>query len=1474
MADKIQLQGSILNSLSTQARQKTVIPDSGNSMPQTIISQELPDRQNNPLQQKADMNRLMSALSFIANKIEQGFNQTVNVLTTMNNAITSRLETVTRQLQILNATIKTLNETQFQYLNRQKKSTDYIRFFELFNSKFANYLIMLRKQFITGDDPKLVTMAVLRLVAKDSFLSRVFGRRSFEAERRQHTAYFTFELYQTILKLPTILRDITQQLVNFLTLHFKRQREHFECMETTNRWTAESVNRLVVLEENRQRIGDKDPRNLQHIEKRVLAKRDVLTATIEKHHKKLVERYEQTKEHDKKTEQYQIKTTNLFEDLLKVTMTTSLAVTTIVGKVLLNPRGLFFMLAKAFVGVKVFSMAVRAILGTGASVLNTLGLLDFAKGLKDIVGRSIIGLSEMIGSALQLVIPKTIYDGITGVFKSILSFVQNTATMLFHPNENERDKSRTIFLGQLEGVLTKIFRQFVWPITRGVTQIIALVMAGKWIMGHNARQATKYVDADGKSTLAPTAKGRLLAGQPLVQPLTMNKIWGVGSEEDKQRRFSIMGAARRHVLPELMGGQKPWMQGIGLEQRGSYDAKLRTPGYSTDMAHVHNLAERGVRKVLTKQVSLAAPPPGATPAQMIKWRSMQSSMGKLAMKEEIKLKERLNLLNRQDRLTEETKVKLITKSRQELREKLRLMRETNRENVIAAKAQSKLQQFGTWGKGKIQDIKTGVTDTYRRDGALGVVGAAGYKAINIAAYLPNIMKSVFGTVMNVLGSVARVFGTVTFIYSILSMVTSAIGNMFTKWSSKKENEGKGVGEFVTSLFDWLTSFIITGFTNIVTKGPGFILKILGGIAVGIYKMFASLFSWLGASIRVAWYSMLDWVADYSKELQEARDALNGITSSARDVIDANKEKEAAEKEAAEAAENEKSETQSIIERIEQWTKSFTDYFTGGAFSDDMLNTARTIGKALKGIAEVLSGVWDVTVEGGSKLLGGLANTTGAFMSGLFGEAGALDIFTTAAAYAEDKGWTDIAGLLNQAKDKGVLGGLKDAASKTDVAGTRMLEGATTFKEYAERLLDQDTVKTTSAKELEDARRLKGGEHTNPHGLNQYTFENKQKVMGLGEGKVVFVDNSSGEGTRLGIHYPAHDAVFFYSQLEKVDLKVGDTIKKAQLLGESKDKTYGFNIYDLNKVETPNSNFSKAETFSHYLQTPGMYSNQLQAASVNSVQQWMTDKNIIQPAEAGNKLPISSSLLTWGLPKVYKLNSDFGMRKLSYEKEPRMHRGIDLNTQIGTPITSLGDGDILLTHYLHGYGNTLDVYYPSLGHTLRYAHLSKFNVKAGQKVKEGDLLALTGNTGIGTGAHVHIETAPGRKIIQRGDQQSPIPWQKSMLSRSAEPEQPKADGVGGGYDYSYTSKGLINGSNYNSKYYVERMTNLPVVASINALDDGSQSTNIIGQVVGQMVVGNTTAVNAPSTSTTILGGEGDPFAKNIFEKSLGMAGGWV
>ncbi len=161
-------------------------------------------------------------------------------------------------------------------------------------------------------------------------------------------------------------------------------------------------------------------------------------------------------------------------------------------------------------------------------------------------------------------------------------------------------------------------------------------MAGKWIMGYNARQATKYVDADGKSTLAPTAKGRLLAGQPLVQPLTMNKIWGVGSEEDKQRRFSIMGAAKRYVLPELMGGQKPWMQGIGLEQRGSYDAKLRTPGYSTDMAHVHNLAERGIRKVLTKQVSLAAPPPGATPAQMTKWRSMQSSMGKVAMQEEIK----------------------------------------------------------------------------------------------------------------------------------------------------------------------------------------------------------------------------------------------------------------------------------------------------------------------------------------------------------------------------------------------------------------------------------------------------------------------------------------------------------------------------------------------------------------------------------------------------------------------------------------------------------------------------------------------------------------------------------------------------------------------------------------------------------------------------------------------------------------------
>ncbi len=84
---------------------------------------------------------------------------------------------------------------------------------------------------------------------------------------------------------------------------------------------------------------------------------------------------------------------------------------------------------------------------------------------------------------------------------------------------------------------------------------------------------------------------------------------------------------------------------------------------------------------------------------------------------------------------------------------------------------------------------------------------------------------------------------------------------------------------------------------------------------------------------------------------------------------------------------------------------------------------------------------------------------------------------------------------------------------------------------------------------------------------------------------------------------------------------------------------------------------------------------------------------------------------------------------------RMHKGVDIGAPTGTPVYAAHDGRAY-TGTAGGYGNLLRL----VGDRYQtwYAHLSSFGVKSGQAVKQGQVIAKVGNTGIGTGAHLHFE----------------------------------------------------------------------------------------------------------------------------------------
>ncbi|NJL00873.1 MAG: peptidoglycan DD-metalloendopeptidase family protein [Spirulinaceae cyanobacterium SM2_1_0] len=90
---------------------------------------------------------------------------------------------------------------------------------------------------------------------------------------------------------------------------------------------------------------------------------------------------------------------------------------------------------------------------------------------------------------------------------------------------------------------------------------------------------------------------------------------------------------------------------------------------------------------------------------------------------------------------------------------------------------------------------------------------------------------------------------------------------------------------------------------------------------------------------------------------------------------------------------------------------------------------------------------------------------------------------------------------------------------------------------------------------------------------------------------------------------------------------------------------------------------------------------------------------------------------------------------------RMHKGIDIAAPTGTPIFAAATGEVISAGWNNGgYGNLVDIRHPD-GSMTRYAHNSRVLVRKGQRVDQGEQIALMGSTGFSTGPHLHFEIHP-------------------------------------------------------------------------------------------------------------------------------------
>ena len=106
-------------------------------------------------------------------------------------------------------------------------------------------------------------------------------------------------------------------------------------------------------------------------------------------------------------------------------------------------------------------------------------------------------------------------------------------------------------------------------------------------------------------------------------------------------------------------------------------------------------------------------------------------------------------------------------------------------------------------------------------------------------------------------------------------------------------------------------------------------------------------------------------------------------------------------------------------------------------------------------------------------------------------------------------------------------------------------------------------------------------------------------------------------------------------------------------------------------------------------------------------------------------------------KSGRITSKFGNRNHPVLKSVKFHRGVDIAVSLGTPVYAGIRGIVTFAGKRGNYGNLVEIK-GSDGIKVRYAHLSKIDVVAGQRVSDGEKVAETGNTGMSTGPHLHYE----------------------------------------------------------------------------------------------------------------------------------------
>lgn len=220
---------------------------------------------------------------------------------------------------------------------------------------------------------------------------------------------------------------------------------------------------------------------------------------------------------------------------------------------------------------------------------------------------------------------------------------------------------------------------------------------------------------------------------------------------------------------------------------------------------------------------------------------------------------------------------------------------------------------------------------------------------------------------------------------------------------------------------------------------------------------------------------------------------------------------------------------------------------------------------------------------------------------------------------------------------------------------------------------------------------------------------------------------------------------FYYSAQKAGLDASDIMEISSLLKEKINFNKGFRAGDTFQVVRSKQMVGDRETGESRVEGVRII-NQKNEVTAFLYEDSYYDKNGVGMERAFSRYPLA---------KNYRITSNFNpKRRHPITRLIRPHNGTDFGVPVGTPVLSTGDG-VVVEVKKHPYAGLYIKLKHGLKFQTRYLHLQKAYVTKGQTVTRGQKIALSGNSGRSTGAHLHFELLINNKPVNAMKADIPI-----------------------------------------------------------------------------------------------------------------------